>query len=127
MRGVKRKYNALDNTQVNFLKIRKLNCDEYEENRYAACLVDDELAGLTDNLSNLAIKKNIGKTYYNVENPEKIKVHVTTKIKKPMAGVPSLKTENRFNFKKTFQQEIMMKSPESICLLHRPTINELKE
>jgi hypothetical protein len=118
MRAIKRKHNELESTHYNFQKIRKLNNEEYEEKSYAVCLMDNELAGLTDNLNNLTIKKNIGKNYYNVDNPEKIRVQVTTKIKKPIALLPILKTDNRFNFKKTFQQEIMMKSPESINSLN---------
>ena len=114
MRAMKRKHNDLENTQVYFQKVRKLNGQEYEKNTYNACLVDDALADITDNLNNLAIKKNIGKLYYNIDNPERLKVQVTTKIKKPLTSMPELKTENRFNFKKTFQQEIKMKSPPSI-------------
>jgi hypothetical protein len=113
MKGIKRKFNALQYTQINFQKIRKLNNDEYEENTYTACLPEYELSNITDNLNNLTIKKNINKLYYNIENPEKIKVEVTTKIKKQTITVPDLKTENRFNFKKTFQQEINLKSPQS--------------
>jgi hypothetical protein len=113
MRALKRKHNDLENNQIYFQKVRKLNCQEYEKNVYTACLVDDELANITDNMNNLSIKKNIGKLYYNIENPEKVKVQVTTKIKKPSVTMPVLKTENRLNFKKTFEQEAKIKSPPS--------------
>lgn len=113
MRPVKRKFNDLANNQINFKKIKKLNHDEYEEISYKTCLADDLLADITDNMKNLNIRRNITKMYNNVENPENIKVELRTKIKRQVCTVPELKTDNRFNFKKAFQQEIQYKSPQS--------------
>ena len=59
MRPVKRKYVEISTNQITFLKVRKLNCDEFEEIRYTSCLEDNELSEITDNLKNLNIKKNI--------------------------------------------------------------------
>ncbi len=113
MRPVKRKYIETSSNQITFQKVRKLNYDEFEEIRYTTCLEDNELAEITDNLKNLNIKKNISKLYNNIDNPEKIKVEVTKKVKKINPFMP----DNRFNFKKTFQQEIQFKSPQSFYQL----------